>query len=192
SPIKPIDDIPSNAQIFNYNKLITIDHTMVFGYGSHTNFPLLISLLDQDLHYDTQADGDDIAFSLGSTWLDHEIELFNQNYNGTHAELVAWVRIPELSTSLDTYIRMYYGNATMSSRENPEGVWDGSYKGVWHLAESSGITDDSTSHSENGIVSGTVLRPSIGQIGNAYNYGTDGTFNAGDPADGHLDLLVCG
>ncbi|MHA2473532.1 MAG: DUF2341 domain-containing protein, partial [Promethearchaeota archaeon] len=188
SPIKPIDDIPSNAQIFNYNKLITIDHTMVFGYGSHTNFPLLISLLDQDLRFDTQADGDDIAFSLGSTWLDHEIELFNQNYNGTHAKLVAWVRIPELSTSLDTYIRMYYGNATMSSRENPEGVWDGSYKGVWHLAESSGITDDSTSHSENGIVSGTVVRPSIGQIGNAYNYGTDGTFNAGDPADGHLDF----
>ncbi|MHA2400053.1 MAG: LamG-like jellyroll fold domain-containing protein [Promethearchaeota archaeon] len=150
--------------------------------------PLMQAILFIIKLYDVQADGDDIAFSLGSMWLDHEIELFNKNYNGTHAELVAWVRIPEFSTSLDTYIRMYYGNATMSARENPVGVWDASYKGVWHLEESSGFTLDSTFFSENGLVTGTVIRPSNGQISNAYNYGTDGTFNVGDPGDGHLDF----
>ncbi|MHA2276433.1 MAG: DUF2341 domain-containing protein, partial [Candidatus Kariarchaeaceae archaeon] len=179
---------PSDANYFNHYKIITIDQLLVFGSGSHSNFPLLISLFDSDLHRDVQADGDDIAFSLGSIWLDHEMELFNKNYNSTHAELVVWVRIPELSTSLDTYIRMYYGNATMSSRENAVGVWDPSYKGVWHLEESSGFTLDSTSYSENGLVTGTVIRPSNGQISNAYNYGTDGTYNVGDPADGHLDF----
>ncbi|MFX0082020.1 MAG: DUF2341 domain-containing protein, partial [Candidatus Hodarchaeota archaeon] len=188
SVIETTNDIPSNAHIFNYNKLIIIDHTRVFGMGVHSNFPLLISIFDSDLHSDVQADGDDIAFALGPNWLDYEIELFNKDYNGTHAELVTWVRIPALSTSLDTYIRMYYGNSTMTSRENPTGVWDGSYKGVWHLAEAGGITEDSTSYNENGIVTGTVLRPSTGQIGNAYNYGTDGTFNVGNPADGHLDF----
>ncbi|MHA2393806.1 MAG: LamG-like jellyroll fold domain-containing protein [Promethearchaeota archaeon] len=76
----------------------------------------------------------------------------------------------------------------MSSRENPTGVWDGSYKGVWHLAEGGGVTEDSTTYNENGIITGTILRPSTGQIGNAYNYGTDGRFNVGDPADGHLDF----
>jgi hypothetical protein len=181
-------DAPPDAIFFTNYKVIRIDHTLVLGSGYHSNFPLLISLSDTDLHSDVQADGDDIAFSLGSSWLDHEIELFNKNYNGTHAELVAWVRIPELSTSLDTYIRMYYGNATMSSRENPVGVWDTSYKGVWHLEESSGFTLDSTSYDENGLVTGAVIRPSTGQISNAYNYGTDGTFNVGNPADGHLDF----
>ncbi|MFX1427848.1 MAG: DUF2341 domain-containing protein, partial [Promethearchaeota archaeon] len=184
------DDKPQNDFYFRFYKIIKIDNSLVFGSGFHSNFPVLISLFDSDLHSDVQLDGDDIAFSLGTTWLDHEIELFNQNYNVTHAQLIAWVRIPELSTSLDTYIRMYYGNSTMSSCENPAGVWDGSYKGVWHLAESSGVTIDSTSYIENGIVTGTVIRPSSGQIGNAYSYGTDGTFNVGDPADGHLDFTT--
>ncbi|MHA2185743.1 MAG: DUF2341 domain-containing protein, partial [Promethearchaeota archaeon] len=179
---------PSDARYFTHYKIITIDQLLVFGSGYHSNFPLLISLFDSDLHSDVQADGDDIAFSLGSMWLDHEIEIFNKNYNGTHAELVTWVRIPELSTSLDTYIRMYYGNATMSARENPVGVWDASYKGVWHLEEPSGFTLDSTFYSENGLVTGNVIRPSTGQISDAYNYGTDGTFNVGDPGDGHLDF----
>jgi hypothetical protein len=184
------DDKPQDDTYFRFYKIIKIDHRMIFGSGFHSNFPVLISLFDSDLHNDVQADGDDIAFALGSSWLDHEIEGFNQNYNGTHAQLDAWVRIPELSTSLDTYIRMYYGNSTMSSRENPTGVWDGSYKGVWHLAESSGFTQDSTSYNENGLVTGTVIRPSMGQIGNSYNYGTDGTFNVGDPVDGHLDFSL--
>jgi len=183
-----LDEKPSNSDFFNYFKMIQIDHRRVSGEGSHTNFPLLISIFDEDLRYDTQTDGDDIAFSLGTTWLDHEIELFNQNYNGTHAQLMVWVRIPELSCSLDTFIRMYYGNSTMISRQNPTGLWSSSYKGVWHLGESSGVTIDSTSYNENGIATGTVIRPSSGQIGNAYNYGTDGTFNVGDPADGHLDF----
>ncbi|MHA2472885.1 MAG: DUF2341 domain-containing protein, partial [Promethearchaeota archaeon] len=182
------NDAPSDAFFFTNYKYIRIDHALVVGSGYHSNFPLLISMTDTDLHSDVQADGDDIAFSLGSTWLDHEIELFNKNYNGTHAELVVWVRIPQLSTSLDTYIRMYYGNATMSACQNPVGVWDTSYKGVWHLEESSGFTLDSTSYNENGLVTGSVIRPSTGQISNAYNYGIDGTFNVGDPADGHLDF----
>ncbi|MHA2393803.1 MAG: DUF2341 domain-containing protein [Promethearchaeota archaeon] len=190
SAIKVDEDAPSDASYFNHYKVIQIDHALVLGSGSHSNFPVLISLFDSDLYNDVQTDGDDIAFALGFTWLDHEIEGFNQNYNGTHAKLDVWVRIPELSTSLDTYIRMYYGNSTMSSRENPTGVWDGCYKGVWHLAESGGITKDSTSYYENGLVTGTVIRPSMGQIGNGYNYGTDGSFNAGDPADGHLDFSL--
>ncbi|MFX0145577.1 MAG: DUF2341 domain-containing protein, partial [Candidatus Hodarchaeota archaeon] len=186
--IRVEDDKPQDDHYFNFYKIIKVDHQMVFGLGYHLNFPLLLTMFDSDLHSDVQSDGDDIAFSLGSMWLDHEIEIFNQTYNGTHAELTVWVRIPQLSTSLDTYIRMYYGNSTMISRQNPTGVWDTSYKGVWHLSESSGITEDSTLYDENGIVSGIIIRPSMGQIGNAYDYGTDGTFNVGDPPDGHLDF----
>jgi hypothetical protein len=49
---------------------------------------------------------------------------------------------------------MYYGNSTMGSRENPEGVWDGNYKGVWHLDESgTGTRFDTTSNGNDGTPS---------------------------------------
>ncbi len=187
---KTIEDAPPEAMYFRHYKIINIDHTRVFGSGSHSNFPVLIYLEDSDLHDSNkvQANGDDIAFALGSTWLDHEIELFNQTFNSTHAQLTAWVRIPQLSTSIDTTIRMYYGNSTMDSQENPTGVWNANYMGVWHLSESSGNALDSTSYGEDGAISGAVTRSSTGQIDGAYEFGTDGTVNLGDPNDGHFDF----
>ncbi|MFW9941409.1 MAG: DUF2341 domain-containing protein [Candidatus Thorarchaeota archaeon] len=130
-----------NADYFTYCKVISIDHTKVSGSSDHVNFPVLISISDTELHDHTQADGDDIAFYSGTKWLDHEIELFNKN--GTHAQLVAWVRVPSLSYSIDTNITIYYGNSTMESQENPSGVWDPNYVGVWHLKESgTGMEDE--------------------------------------------------
>ncbi len=186
--IKVDEDTPSDADNFNFYKLIIIDSSKIPGSGSLTNFTVLISLEDVDLHDDVQSNGNDIAFALGSTWLDHELELFNQTYNGTHAQLVAWVRIPVLSTSINTIIRMYYGNITMGSRENPTGVWNANYQGVWHLSESGGEAQDSTFYGEDGTVSSSVVRPSNGQIDSAYEFGTDGTVDIGDPTDGHLDF----
>jgi hypothetical protein len=129
-----IDHIP-NAQYFAYYKDIIIDPSMVSGSQDLLNFPVLISIVDEDLHDDVQLNGNDIAFSNGFSWLDHETEFFDKSYNSSHAQLVVWVRIPNLSPSFDTVIRMYYGNSTMSSNENPSGVWNTNYKGVWHLKE---------------------------------------------------------
>ncbi|MHA1885772.1 MAG: DUF2341 domain-containing protein [Promethearchaeota archaeon] len=115
---------PNNANDYEFYKEITIDHTKISGAENLIDFPLLISIFDSDLHDNTQSDGDDIAFSNNFQWLDHEIELFNPSYNATHAHLVAWVRIPVLSPTDDTEIRMYYGNPFMKTRENPSGVWN--------------------------------------------------------------------
>ncbi|MHA2185076.1 MAG: DUF2341 domain-containing protein, partial [Promethearchaeota archaeon] len=112
--------IPPNTRYFQYYKEITINHLQVS--NDLTNFPLLISTYDSDLRTEVQADGDDIAFSNDTDWLDHEIELFKQDYNSSHARLVTWIRIPSLSSSIDTKIYMYYGNLTMGSRQNPSGV----------------------------------------------------------------------
>ncbi|MHA2129263.1 MAG: DUF2341 domain-containing protein, partial [Promethearchaeota archaeon] len=184
---KVIDDVPSNTADFNFYKDIIIDHTMVSGEGYHSNFPMLINLTDSDLRNDVQSDGDDIAFSIRNKWLDHEIELFNQSYSPTHAHLVAWVRIPKLSTSLNTIIRMHYGNPTMSSQENSTGVWDAKYMGVWHLSESSGFALDSTSYDEDGTVLG-VTQGMDGQIDGAYDFNLDERVTVGNPSDGHLDF----
>ena len=133
--IQSSSNSPPNREYFEFYKVITIDHTKVSGSGSHANFPVLISILDSDLYDNVQPDGDDIAFSNNTAWLDHEIELFKKNYNGTHAQLIAWVRIPSLSTSEDTIIRMYYGNSTMGTQEYPRRVWDSNYLGIWHVSE---------------------------------------------------------
>ncbi|MFX0167640.1 MAG: DUF2341 domain-containing protein [Promethearchaeota archaeon] len=180
---------PPNKHFFKYFKIITINHDMVSGTGSHINFPVLISILDSDLQdHVSQSNGNDIAFANDTDWLDHEIEFFNQTYNSTHAQLIGWVRIPSLSTIVNATIFMYYGNSTMSSRQNPTGVWDASYRGVWHLSELSGSSIDSTSYDNSGDVLGTVSRGAMGQIDGAYDFENNGQINLGDPIDGHLDM----
>ncbi|MFW9902117.1 MAG: DUF2341 domain-containing protein, partial [Candidatus Thorarchaeota archaeon] len=184
-----VSEVPPNANYFTFYKIITIDHNKVAGTGNHPNFPVLISLIDENLRYHAQPDGDDIAFSMDGAWLNHEIERFNQSYSATHAQLVAWVRVPYLSTTTNTTITMYYGNSTMSSRENPTGVWNTNYVGVWHLSESSGVAQDSTSYATHGTISGGVTQGSTGQIDGTYYFdGVDSKVDMGDPVDGHLDF----
>ncbi|MFX1233111.1 MAG: DUF2341 domain-containing protein [Promethearchaeota archaeon] len=142
---------------FKYYKEIIIDHTKISGSSNLTNFPILISLYDMDLHTDVQSNGNDIAFYDGKNWLDHEIELFNRDHNTTHAFLVSWVRIPSLSPMVDTKIYMYYGNSTMYSIQNPDGVWDTNYVGVWHLSEDpTNPIKDSTTNNNDGTSYGTM------------------------------------
>ena len=127
---------------WNYRKAITIDHTKVS--STQTNFPVLISLSsDSDLSAGARSDGFDILFtsSDGSTKLSAERESYS---SGT---LVAWVGIPSLSSSTDTVIYMYYGNAsscdqtlssctTIDGTANKNTVWtNASYAGVWHMQE---------------------------------------------------------
>ncbi|MHA1857844.1 MAG: hypothetical protein ACTSUU_00185, partial [Candidatus Thorarchaeota archaeon] len=124
-------EVPS----FQYRKSLTISSSDVD--GDLTNFPVLIELYDTDLHDSSkvQADGDDILFVQNGHILAHELELFSQNYNSTHAHLLAWVRA-NLSSTTDTTITMYYGNPIVGPQERPDEVWADSYEAVWHLDES--------------------------------------------------------
>ncbi|MHA2307439.1 MAG: LamG-like jellyroll fold domain-containing protein, partial [Candidatus Hodarchaeales archaeon] len=157
---------PSNLpdiNYFKYYKEITINHLKVS--EELNNFPLLLSIYDIDLHTYVQADGDDIAFSNDTDWLDHEIERFQRDFNGTHARLEAWIRIPLLSSTVDTKIYMYYGNSTMDSRQAPSGVWNSDYKAVWHLNTT---LLDSTSNNNDGT--NFEADDSTGYIGNGRDY----------------------
>ncbi|MFW9773418.1 MAG: LamG-like jellyroll fold domain-containing protein, partial [Candidatus Thorarchaeota archaeon] len=107
-------------------------------------------------------------------WLDHEIELFNQTYNATHARLVTWVRIPVLSPFEDTNIRMYFGNPYIDSRENPTGVWNSNYEAVWHMNQdpSSSNILDSTSNDNDLTTTGFASDQRIynGKVGTAITF----------------------
>lgn len=164
-PIKAdIQNINWGAPSFQYRKNITIDGGNV--QANLSDFPVLIVLYDNDLRYHTQVDGDDIIFkdSLNKT-LDHEIEHFDVTYNGSHALLVAWIRLPFLSSDVNTTISMYYGNSTIENQENAIGVWGDNYVGVWHLD-----TDlmGSSSNSVDGTSQGSF--DEVGKIGRARGF----------------------
>jgi hypothetical protein len=181
---------------YSYSRTITIQSSEVSGTSDLTNFPALISLSGDWLKTVTadpangrieNSSGYDIIFKdTGGTQLDHEIESYDGSASG--GTLVAWVRIPTLYYNTDTVIYMYYGNSCVSSsQENAAGVWDSNFKGVWHLGESSGSAQDSTSYGTSGSVSGTVTQGSTGNMDGAYDFYTSGQVDCGDPVDGHLD-----
>jgi hypothetical protein len=133
---------------WQYRKEITINHERVT--GNLTEFPVLISIDDDDLKNKAQTDGDDILFMDGddvAKRLFHEFE----RYNGSSGELVAWVNVTNISSSVDTVFYMYYGNSDCDSQEYPDHVWDLNYCGVWHLNDFL----DSTSNGNDGINYGT-------------------------------------
>ncbi|MCG2680785.1 MAG: DUF2341 domain-containing protein, partial [Kiritimatiellae bacterium] len=93
-----------------YRKKITIVYTNVS--ATLTNFTLLVSVTDTNLintangGHVAQSDGGDIIFANPQlTKLDHELE----KYVDTNGQLIAWVRIPILSSNVTPYIYMYYG-----------------------------------------------------------------------------------
>ncbi|VAW30003.1 hypothetical protein MNBD_BACTEROID07-325 [hydrothermal vent metagenome] len=130
-----------------------------------------------------QSNGQDILFTSSdrTTKLNHEIEKFD-NTPGSE-ELVAWVKIPQLSTSTDTVIYMYYGNPNAFAQENPQGVWDSSYRGVWHLKEEAP-----------GTGSIALYKDSTGNNNDGDDYisaiGQDGQINGGKEFDGINDYIV--
>jgi biopolymer transport protein ExbB len=156
----------SKSQPFGYNyaKQITIQSAQVSGSADHVNFPVLISVTDNDLRTTanggrvTSANGYDIVFTSSDclTLLDHQIE----SYSPATGTYVAWVRVPVLSISSNTVIQMYYANSGVTSSTSSTGVWDGSYKAVWHFNNSvndytsnaNNLTDNATSNLASGKI----------------------------------------
>ena len=176
-----------------YRIKITIDHTKVA--GNLTNFPWLVSIASNaSLASHAQSDGDDILFtgSDSVTKLDHEIESY---VSGT-GQLLAWVRIPTLSSTVDTDIYLYYGNPSASNQANPTGVWDSNYKGVWHLREetpgtgTAGLYKDSTANVNHGndYVSSTGQAGKIG-YGKQFD-GVDDYINCGNQTNLDVNYLT--
>ncbi len=161
---------------WNYRKPLTIDHNKVASSTNeaYTNFPVLINFTDSNLIYTGSggnvgsSTGADILFtsSDGTTKLNHQLE----KYSSSTGEVTAWVKLSSLSTSTDTTIYIYYGNSSASSQATTTGVWESSYKGVWHLPDGTTLTaNDSTSNAKNGTVNGSVTADA-GKIAGGANF----------------------
>jgi hypothetical protein len=147
---------------FQHRKAITVNHAST---ADITGYPMLISFTDSDLAAGAQPDGDDIVFTAsdGSTLLPYEIERYS---DGT---LVAWVKT-DISSTTDSHIYMYYGDAAAVSQENPLAVWDAHYLAVHHFEETSGNVDDSTVMNYDGSAQNGVNQNVAGIIDGGYGF----------------------
>ncbi|UCE37668.1 MAG: DUF2341 domain-containing protein, partial [Thermoplasmata archaeon] len=160
----------------NNRKPITLNSSQVS--GDLTDFPVFIHIIDSDLSSNARGDGRDIHFkSLDGSRLQHEIV----SYDGSSGELKAYVRIPILSSTVDTTIYMYYNNPLAGDNSNPKGVWDDDYRGVWHLNEIprndyDGAILDSSSYMNHLESQGSMDQTNLvnGRIDGAFSFdGTD-------------------
>ena len=152
---------------YGFERNITIDHSLVAGGADLYSFPVLIKLTGQDFLKTSpqgqviNTNGYDIIFTDESyNKLDHQLEY----YDGTNGDLIAWVRIPVLSISSNTIIKILYGNPQVNTDLSVSSVWDSHYKGVWHLDNNN--LKDFTSFDQAGTPYNTPTYPA-GTIYNA-------------------------
>ncbi|MEM2589276.1 MAG: DUF2341 domain-containing protein [Candidatus Bathyarchaeia archaeon] len=149
---------------WRYRKTIVIDYMKVA--ADQTNFPVLIDLTDIDLTK-AQLDGDDIVFTdQNQVKLSHEIE----QYDNATGRLIAWVKVPHLSSTTYTLLYMYYGNPDCDNQQNQTEVWDKNYLAVLHLDEKTGLLYDSTANGNNGTPYGALTQGAAGAIGNCVEF----------------------
>jgi hypothetical protein len=166
---------------FDYRKKYTIDNSQVSGSTDLTNFPVLVSITDADLAdelnsgYVTNSNGFDIAFtsSDGTSQLDHELTSFDDSTG----EVIAWVRFPILSATVDTDFYIYFGNSSISTDQSTTSTWASEFGAVYHLNDD---YDDATSNANNCKNNGTSFVTSPAQIGSAADY------------DAATDFIDCG
>ena len=148
------------------------------GNGSLTDFPVLISVTDAQIAGGAAlANGDDVVFTSSDavTQLSADVEQFSKATN----QLVAWVKVPSLSATMDTTLYVYYGNAAAGPRVSTQ-VWTSSYLGVWHMSQDpgpggNGDIKDASANNRNGTAETTMAPTNLvmAQIGNGIQF--DGT-----------------
>jgi len=144
---------------WNYRKKITIDHTKVA--GDLTDFPVLISITDNDIKNHAKSDGSDFVVTASdkTTKLKRELE----KYDSSTGTLQLFVKVPSLSSSSDTILYLYYGNPS-ASETNDKDTWDSNYLMVQHLKETSGTHYDSTINNYNMTATSGVEQGISGKI----------------------------
>jgi biopolymer transport protein ExbB len=155
-----------NAQLsgYTYGKTITIQGSQVS--GTVTNFPVLISVTDNNLRTTgnggrvQSVNGYDIIFTLPdcSTILPMQIE----KYTASTGEYVAWVQLPSLVSGNNQIIYMFYGKTGVTTNPSSTNVWDANYLGVYHFNNS---VNDATSNSRNLTNSNTTNLTTGSKIG---------------------------
>jgi hypothetical protein len=173
-----------------WDKRVRIDIDKNDVYDTLSDFPILVHLSNS-----SGRNNDDVTFvfdeiqsdanrkkiavttSDGTSQCYVEIE----NWNNINEQAWLWVKVPNISNTSDTSIYLYY-DADQADNTNyvgdpnstpAENVWDSSFKGVWHLSETSGglgSLKDSTSNNNDGTDNGSPILGATGKIDSAVNF----------------------
>jgi len=144
--VSPVSASSWSSDGYSYYKQITINHDFID--SDLVNFPVLIS--SNNITMLAKMDGgDSLRFTnlANDTEYNFEIEKFDDV-----SDMVVWVNITFISSTVDTVFNMYYGNGFVSDGQNIVGTWNSGYKQVLHFSESSGTIYDSTSNNYDSIV----------------------------------------
>ena len=149
----PSASAPERLEGYTLREKITIDHTKIS--ATLTNFPIRVSLTSSNLTFsECNADGFDIRFTSdnGTTLLKYERELHDSaNSLGEY-----WVKVPSISSTVDTVIYLYHTTTDTADGADPENVWDTGFKAVHHLKDGVDTSHvlDSTANNNDGTKTG--------------------------------------
>jgi cell division septation protein DedD len=175
---------PGNA----CRRQMTIDHTKV--PSTQTNFTVLVSVTDPALKtvanggHVANANGFDIGFyadSGGTTRLKWEVE----KYNATTGNLIAWIKIPTVSSTSDTVFYLFYGDPSITTdQSDPINTWDSNFKAVYHLGNGTTLTATDSTGGNNGTLSNGPTA-TAGKINGAAHFvhGSSQAINLTNPGD---------
>ncbi|MFA5667606.1 MAG: DUF2341 domain-containing protein [Balneolaceae bacterium] len=148
---------------YMFSKSVTVNASRV--QGTNTDFPVLVSVTDTDLKNNVEnANGYDIIFAEnadGTSILNHDLE----SYSSASGKLVAWVKVPSISSSANKTIYMFYGNSSVSTDLSSTATWDSDYRLVMHMTPD---LSDATSYANNGSNNGSSS--ATGMIGDGRSF----------------------
>ncbi len=177
---------------WHHRRSVTIQAAQVG--GNVTNFPVVLTVSDPTLLGKLQSGAQDILITAadGKTKLSDEVELFD----AASSTLVVWVSVPALSTTTNTSLYLYYGNATCPDQQDAVHVWDAYDQGVWHLGETAtaggttAVHADSTGHGHSGAQNGNSDAPGKLGRGQAFD-GVSNYINIMTPGSVVIDTADC-
>jgi biopolymer transport protein ExbB len=135
---------------WSFRKKLTIDTTAATGVNiqeSPTEVPVLVRLHTANFGYflDVQQDGSDLRF-IGSddkTPLKFHIEKFDS----INEMALIWVLVPRMVGSTNTeFLWMYYGNASATNGQDPQGTYGVNQALVYHFDEAGTAPKDKTAY----------------------------------------------
>jgi len=156
-----------------YFRSLTVNHTNVS--SDQTDFPVLVSVTDATLA--TIGNGGHVRSSNG-----YDIEFFSdtnaknklaweiERYVPSTGELIAWVKIPNLSSVTNNVFYIFYGDSSVTTDQSaPAAVWSNGFVAVYHLKDGTTLSAVDSLGNFNGTITGSPGAVA-GQIGGGASF----------------------
>lgn len=136
----------------NWFKKIQINFSNKYVLEDQIDFPVLVYLNNTNFNISyIQADGDDLRFINSSETGELSFEIDHINTT----EILIWVKLPNLSASINTSIWLYYNNSLATNGQNVKDVWSNNYTNVYHMTNINSSTINSSARDQNPMIIST-------------------------------------